>query len=53
MDELKCPECGKTSQPIDDEHRGLICGHCGYVYKESDLEESIPDTLRDTSPPTH
>lgn len=62
MDELTCPSCGNTSQPIDDENLGVICGHCGYKYyarhyaskgperkKECPLCDDIPDTLRDPS----
>lgn len=65
MDELTCPDCGKTSQPIDDENTGITCGYCGHRHYGEEFkrrieqtqktviweqdEDEVADTLRDPS----
>jgi DNA-directed RNA polymerase subunit RPC12/RpoP len=38
MNEMTCLDCGKTSQPIEDENVvGVHCGHCGRKYSALEL----------------
>lgn len=39
LDPVTCPECGRTSQPIEDsdDDKSPICGHCGHAYNEQEL----------------
>jgi predicted amidophosphoribosyltransferase len=39
----RCPDCGNEIRLIA---RGVLCSHCGYTYRESEMEYTgDPDSL--------